>query len=203
MVGLSDPKIQEKQQLRERFRAARLSLSDAEYADHSRRIQSKIFGFPEVVSADTVHIYWPLLKRKEVDTRELVRQLHDAGKRTILPIVEFENSDTEPTLRHGFFEGEDSLTLNKWGVFEPRPTNSIDLEKIDVVVVPAFGGGRNGHRIGHGAGFYDAFLASLSAIKICPAYACCVVDCIPAEPHDVPLDIVVTELDTIRINSAG
>lgn len=186
-----------KQALRERLRDARLALSEEEAASLSAAICARIAALPEIEAARTVHAYWPLLGRREVDTRPLLRALHEAGKAIVLPVVV--GFAGGPVLRHLLFEGEERMRTNRWGIPEPFGTDEVAPEALDAVVVPAFGAGRNGHRIGHGAGFYDAFLAGLQAPTIGAVYARCFLDHVPAEPHDVPLDVVVTERETWRV----
>ena len=62
-----------------------------------------------------------------------------------------------------------------------------------MVVVPGLAFDRRGHRIGWGGGYYDRFLAQVQAVKIGLCYNALVLDCIPGEPHDVPVDMVVAE----------
>ena len=73
----------------------------------------------------------------------------------------------------------------------------IGLDAIDAVVVPAFGAGRNGHRIGHGHGFYDAFLSEVDVPRICLIYHETLVPVVPAEAHDVRMTHLVTERETV------
>ncbi len=188
----------EKDVLRARFRAARAALSDEDYAAHSAAVCDRIASLPEIERARTVHVYWPLVQRRELDTRPLIRLLAANGKRVVLPVVAaFEGA---PRLRHVAFAGEGRMRPNRWGIPEPRDTPEVDPGALDAVVVPAFGAGRNGHRIGHGRGFYDAFLAAVDAPAVGAVFAGCLVERVPAEPHDVPLDIVVTEREAWRIS---
>lgn len=186
----------EKQRLRARFHAARLALPDSEAASRSTAICERIAALPEIRAAETVHVYWPLTARREVDTRPLIRALHATGTTVVLPVVAaFKGT---PSLQHLRFEGEDRMAPNRWGIFEPEGTEEVAPADLDAVVVPAFGAGRNGHRIGHGRGFYDAFLASIDAPAIGAVWAVTLVETVPAEPHDVPLDVIVTEGDVWR-----
>ena len=182
--------------LRERFRAARLALSPEEAAAHSAAICRRLADLPELRGAATVHVYWPIERRREVDTRPLIAELRAAGKRVVLPLVtDFEGA---PALRHVAFEGQARMRPNRWGILEPHDTEDVRPAAIDAVVVPAFGAGRNGHRIGHGQGYYDAFLSALDAPAFGAVYAACLVESVPAEPHDVPLDAIVTECAVYR-----
>ena len=185
-----------KQRLREQFRTARLALSDADYTARSTAICKQIATLPEIREAETVHVYWPLVERREIDTRPLIGALLAEGKSIVLPVVE--SFAGTPVLRHIRFDGEDRMRRNRWNILEPVGTEEVAPHDFDAVIVPAFGVGRNGHRVGHGRGFYDAFLAAVDAPKIGAVYAACFVDAVPAEPHDVPLDLVVTEREIWR-----
>jgi 5-formyltetrahydrofolate cyclo-ligase len=71
----------------------------------------------------------------------------------------------------------------------------IDPELLDVVVVPGLAFTADGRRLGQGGGHYDRFLPRLRAgcVTIGAAFAEQLVEDIPTEPHDVRLDIVVTD----------
>lgn len=189
----------EKARLRAQFHAARLALGDADYAARSALIRARLLTLPEVADAQAVHVYWPLVAKREVDTRPLIAALHARGVRVILPVVVPPSEGAAPRLRHALFEGEERLRPSRWGLLEPIGPD-VDLSALDVVVVPAVGAGRNGHRIGHGAGYYDAFLAGTPAFTVCPVYAACLAPHVPAEAHDQPVDVVVTEDEVLRVS---
>ncbi len=85
----------------------------------------------------------------------------------------------------------------------PSPTRDamdpIEAEKLDLVVVPGLAFSADGHRLGQGGGWYDRFLARTRAdcTKVGVCFAGQVVPQVPIEPHDVPLDLVVTDTGTI------
>lgn len=175
---------------RAQFVAYRASLSDADYAAMSAAICARLRALPEVQSAQTVHCYWPLVARREVDTRPVVAACVAAGQRVALPVVEaFAGA---PRMVHRLYEGEDRLVTNRWSLQEPTGP-LVDPADLDVVIVPAFGADRHGHRIGHGRGFYDAFLAETPAVRVCVVYDACFVEQLPHEPHDLAAHAVVTD----------
>lgn len=186
----------EKAALRAHFNAIRQGLSEEEALARSVAICARLAELPELEQAGTVHIYWPLVARREVDTRPLIRAYHEAGRRVVLPVVD--SFGGAPSLRHVAFRGEAALRPNRWGILEPEGP-SVDLAEVEVIVVPAFGAGRNGHRVGHGRGFYDSFLTGLTVPKLGAVYDSCMVDHVPAEPHDVALDAIVTETNCLRL----
>ena len=71
----------------------------------------------------------------------------------------------------------------------------------DVVIAPCIGFTRQGHRLGHGGGFYDRWLAAHpDVIAIGVAWSWAVLDeaDFPPEPHDMPMTAIITEADVIR-----
>lgn len=96
------------------------------------------------------------------------------------------------------------IVLHRWsggplvpGVFRiPEPPPDLPVvapHDVDVWLVPGVAFDRRGNRIGHGAGCYDRVLAGTPGRKIGVAWAFQVVDALTCEPHDVPMDAIVTE----------
>lgn len=88
------------------------------------------------------------------------------------------------------------FSMGKFGILEPVPEKCRLTEKsdIDVVLVPAVGFDRLGHRLGYGAGFYDRWLTASSATKVGVAFFEQVLaGSFMSEPHDVPMDYIVTD----------
>jgi len=193
--------VDSKDALRERFRAHRAQLAPETVASKSALIAERVRQLPEVRSARTVHCYWPMVERGEVDTRPLIDSLRDQGRQVVLPVVTAFGDGT-PSMEHRRYTGPEALRTNRWGLCEPVDTELVFPPALDVVIVPALGAGRHGHRIGHGHGYYDAFLASLEVPTVALVYDACLVDAFPADPHDVAVSVIVTEHDTLR-PSAG
>ncbi|MDQ7040664.1 MAG: 5-formyltetrahydrofolate cyclo-ligase [Rhodothermus sp.] len=184
-----------KETLRKQFRAFRASLSEEAHQKRSRAIVRQLQTLPELRGARTVLLYWPLLERREIDLRPLATWLWQQGKRVALPVVACTNP---PTLEARRFDDPRQLEHGPWGLQEPRRAPLVPPEALDVVLVPALGAGRNGYRIGYGKGYYDAFLQGLATCTICPVYTECLIDLVPPEPHDVPVQVVVTEQEVVR-----
>ena len=77
-----------KAEWRAQFAAVRASLSDADYAAKSAAICDRLQALTVVQRATTVHCYWPLVARREIDTRPFIAACVAAGKRVVLPVVE-------------------------------------------------------------------------------------------------------------------
>ena len=120
------------------------------------------------------------------------------GQRVVCPRVA--GADT---LDHFEVTDLDAFVEGPMGLREPDPDRSepIDLGEVDVMLVPALAFDRSGIRLGYGAGYYDRALAELRrhgrATVIGLAYDEQVVDELPREAHDQPVDLIVTETRTI------
>ncbi len=197
-TDLPDSPSSKKEELRARFRAYRRTLGDAAYERLSLAIVEHAAALPALRSARRVHIYWPLIDRREVDTRPLIARLESKGVEIVLPVVASFERGRNPLMSHVRYPGAEKLRKNRWGIAEPEGGEDVDIATLDAVVVPALGAGRNRHRIGQGRGYYDAFLAGVAAPKICLIYDACLVDVVPFEEHDVAMNAVVTERETLR-----
>lgn len=181
-----------KDEWRDRFRSYRRSLPNSSYQARSAVICCRTFAHPVIARASTLHVYWPLADRGEVDTRPLIQALRALGTTIVLPVITSYEPES-PTMEHRRYEGPSSLTTNRWGIREPTDTERVPPDALDAVVPPALGVDRDGNRIGQGSGYYDAFLHSVDAPRILPMYSACVVPSVPTDDHDVPVTMVVTE----------
>ena len=140
-----------------------------------------------------VSIYHPI--RDEIDTALLFRALVREGIATALPVT----VGRRQPLRFHLWRPGDPVASGSWGI--PEPLATADLVNPDVLFVPLAAFDRRGFRLGYGAGYYDNSLAALRKLKpvmaIGVAFAVQEVERVPAEPHDEPLDAVVTEHDII------
>ncbi len=187
---MSEAKVSsEKAALRQRFRAVR---ADA-LPGVSASIVARVLALPEVASAHAVMAFWPLVDRGEVDVRPLIDALVTRGVTVALPAVV---PGPVPRLVARAYV-PDALVAGRWGLMEPADDAPL-ADVLDVVVVPALALGRDGSRLGYGGGYYDAFLATTPALRVGVAPHACLVDALPAEPHDAGLDVVVTERATLH-----
>ncbi len=92
--------------------------------------------------------------------------------------------------------GEGAFLRSKYGILSPDPARS-DVcapQKLDLIVIPCAAFDDRRHRVGMGAGYYDRFLADCpQAVKIIIAYESQRVNAVPAQPYDLPGDMVITE----------
>ena len=93
------------------------------------------------------------------------------------------------------------LVPGKHGIMEPEQSleeTSEDVLDTLVWLVPGVVFDSNGSRLGRGKGVYDRLLSKCSGIRIGIFYQCQENTLIPAEAHDCPLDMIVTEAGVSR-----
>jgi len=184
--------LRTKESWRRQFRTYRRSLSARAYRARSSLMVHRALCTAALAPAQVVHVYWPITGQREVDTRPLIAQLRARDVKVVLPVVTSFEAKT-PTLEHRRYDGPGSLTPNRWDIREPMNTERVPPTALDAVFVPALGVGRDGHRIGHGSGYYDAFLQSVACPRIALTYEACLVPSLPYASHDVPMTTIVTE----------
>jgi 5-formyltetrahydrofolate cyclo-ligase len=127
----------------------------------------------------------------EIDPSTLMGRLSEAGARLALPAA---SHDDAPLVFRAFAFG-DPLEPDAFGIASPLPGAAEVVP--DLVITPLLAFDRFGGRIGQGGGHYDRALASLRAkgpvFVLGLAYAGQEVARLPIEPHDQPLDAILTE----------
>ena len=126
----------------------------------------------------------------EIDPLPLMRRLAEIGAALALPVAEVRDG---PLAFQAWVPGQ-SLVPDAFGV--PAPSGA-PAATPDLVIVPLLAFDRSGGRLGQGAGHYDRTLAALRAagpvFALGLAYAAQGLDRLPCEPHDQPLDAILTE----------
>lgn len=157
-------------------------------------ILQRIIMLPEFSSAKTILFYASF--RSEVDTIDLIKLSLHLEKIAVLPRVCRE----ENILRLYEIKSINELARGYMWILEP-PVDETKLRKmsdIDLVIIPGAAFDTQGNRLGYGAGYYDKLLAKSQTLipkpfLIAPAYEEQIVEKIPAEPHDIRVDMIVTD----------
>ena len=151
---------------------------------------------PEIAAghgARAVSVFWSI--KDELPTHSLCAALHAAGHVVCLPVTG--RLGTPLTFRR--WTPDTLMVPGRMDI--PEPPADAEAVVPDLLFVPLAAFDRRGHRIGYGAGFYDRTLAALRAEKevaaVGLAYAAQEVLFVPADDHDEPLDMVITEKDVI------
>src|ERR1700722_2059547 len=185
-----------KSDLRAAGLTARDGLSDAQRAAAALAVAARGLPF-KFAPGSIVSGYSPI--RSEIDPVPLMRGLAEKGARLALPAVMARGK----SLAFRAWSAGDRLMLGPLGILEPSPAAAELIP--DVMLVPLAAFDRAGHRIGYGAGHYDYTLAHLRKLKhviaVGLAFAAQEIVAVPALPHDVALDCVLTETEVLDFRS--
>lgn len=172
----------DKKSLRKEVRSRKRQFSTEELIEESRPLIQRVLSHPCLQRAKTILLYNSL--PDEVYTHDLIKQLHDAGKTILLPVV---ISDTEMELRR--YSSSTSFEMSSYGILEPIGEAFTDFSSIEFALIPgmAFDGERN--RLGRGKGYYDRFLPLLTnAYKVGICFPFQFLPNIPTEETDIKVD---------------
>lgn len=180
-----------KGELRKAIKEAKKALTTEEKSEAARRCFANVEQCGEFAAAQRVLVYNSL--PDEISTAAFIEKWHER-KQLFLPrvngdeldILAFEPGQTEEGAFH---------------IMEPTGDDCIDPMTLDLIIVPGVGFDRHGNRLGRGKGFYDRLLHNCRCPKIGVAYACQLQEAIPAEPHDVRMDAVVTDREILRFST--
>jgi len=134
----------------------------------------------------------------EAYTHLLIKKWICDGKQISVPCVANAGRDSRSMYAVRINAFNELSARGKYGIFEPPllECNIIDPAKLDIIIVPGSAFDINKNRMGYGAGFYDMFFSNVSAGR-CKKIGICfdfqVLDSIPYEEHDIPLDLLVTD----------
>ena len=160
----------------------------------SRRIVGAFMSLPEYATAETVMFYIDV--RSEVRTRHDLQQVLLSGKTIVVPWC---NADGELELFR--LDSMDELEIGMYKILEPRTElrglaeKQVNVELLDLIMVPGVGFDRRGARTGHGKGYYDKLLqhARSNTPLVALAFECQMFDEIPMADHDIFMDKIITE----------
>jgi 5-formyltetrahydrofolate cyclo-ligase len=181
-----------KKAIREQAHANRNAQTEKD--ELSREICAKFATLPEYARAKTVMYYIDV--RSEVRTRHALPAALAENKKVVVPWC---NDKGELELFH--LENMDELAVGMYKILEPKqelrelPGKQILAEDLDLVMVPGVAFDRSGARMGHGKGYYDKLLqhARADAPLIALAFECQLFPEIPTAPHDIFMDLIITE----------
>ena len=185
----------DKKTLRKEFSARRKKLKTSVKDDI---ITDKILSLEKVLSADVVLLYASF--GSEINTWKLAEDLILKGRKVAFPkcgengIMTFHTVSDLSQLRDG--------APGKYDICEPDGSlpQPVVTEK-SICIVPGLAFTSNGGRLGYGGGFYDRFLAANNCVHtIALAYEGMIADDLPLLPHDLKVDMIVTEERTVLCN---
>lgn len=186
----------DKPRLRKEAAARRAAVT--ERTQRSRAIAERVRDLPEYAAAATVLCYVSI--RSEVETRDLLEFIFADGKTAVVPRC---FGDVLRLFRLGSL---DELVPGNFGILEPplawdaEPGRGVAPAEVDLALLPGLAFDRRGGRLGYGKGHFDRLFAHRRPGQVLAALAfeAQLTDSLPLEPHDIPLDLLITEAAVLR-----
>ena len=176
----------DKHALRRQIQSQKKLLTSQQIADCSHRLALRFLQLPEYRAASSIYSYLPY--NQEIDTYEILRQAQKDGKRVAVPKVIGEKM---------VFLWLDDLTATAPGYYtipEPVANEPEANDGAALMILPGLAFDRSGARCGYGGGFYDRYLEHHPRhFKVALAYDFQIFDHLETDPHDIPVDLVLTE----------
>jgi 5-formyltetrahydrofolate cyclo-ligase len=170
---------------REELIARRLGWDAQLRRRRGRTVCERLAQLDELKSIDTFGIYWPI--RGEIDVRGVAASLAEAGATIALPVVERKAAPLQ------FWQWEPGMAMQSgfWNIPIPAERRPVTPQ---VVLAPLVGFDRVGYRLGYGGGYFDRTLAAASPRPrvIGIGYADTRLETIYPQPHDIPMDAIIT-----------
>jgi 5-formyltetrahydrofolate cyclo-ligase len=189
----------DKKTIRRKLLEARDGLATDQRRQFSISIRRRFFELPMVARAQRIMLF--LAFGSEVDTWLLLDEAVALGKQVVAPVcLPMTKELALYPIRH-----RDEAEPGHWGIWEPKPDGEpISPDSLDIVVVPGVAFDLMGNRIGYGGGYYDRFLAQVPGVwKIGVCYDLQLIKEVPRADHDVPVDAIVSETQTILLRKAN
>lgn len=180
-----------KSEIRKKVIEWRHQLTDEQCKRKSQKVIKRLENLELFKSAAKILIYYSV--KGEVDTLKLMKRFKNE-KDFYLPVIKKGNQFNAVR-----YEGDVMMKKNHEGIPEPMSIEDSDKNEIvfDLIIVPGVAFAKDGTRLGMGKGYYDRYLADKKELtKIGLAYSEQVLDSLPKENYDIPVDFIITE-DTV------
>lgn len=178
----------QKRILRRTTLAKRGSIGPDQRRAAAEALAQSVPALPEVAAATAVMAFASF--GTEIETDPLVEALLTSGRTVLMPYVDGDR------LRAARIGSVADLAPGYRGIREPTP-QPVD-PVAGVILVPGVAFDASGARLGYGGGFYDAFLAQASGMRIGVCFDCQIVERVPIGAADQPVSLIVTETRIIR-----
>jgi 5-formyltetrahydrofolate cyclo-ligase len=178
-------------QERRRLLAERLLISPEQHRRWSAMIEKRLSLLLQELPGRVIGLYWPV--RGEFDARPLAAHLREQGRVTALPAV----VERGGRLEYRSWDGETAMAEGIYRIPVPSERRLMDPA---IVVVPLLGFDAANYRLGYGGGYFDRTLAALAPppVAVGAGFETARLDTVLPRPHDIAMDIVVTEASLQR-----
>jgi 5-formyltetrahydrofolate cyclo-ligase len=180
-----------RRQERRRLLAARMAIGPEQHRRWSRMIEGQLWPLLEKLPGSVVGLYWPV--RAEFDARPLAERLREQGRMTALPAV----MERGGRLEYRIWDGGTAMAEGIYGIPVPSERRLVDPA---IVMAPLLGFDAANYRLGYGGGYFDRTLAALTPrpMAVGAGFEAARLDTVFPRSHDIPMDVVVTEIALTR-----
>lgn len=177
---------EKKARLRLRKKNELEALPESYIEQSNAAIYDKLRCLKEYKNAGVIFAYYSV--GREVSTHELILRALQSGRKVALPV-----SGKAGHMHFRLISGFDSLVPGKFGIPEPSAGDIISPGENDIIIVPALCCDRAGNRLGHGAGYYDRYLAEHDCFSVCLCRSRLLEESIPTEDTDARVSVVISD----------
>jgi 5-formyltetrahydrofolate cyclo-ligase len=170
------------------------AISPLEYEQKVFSIEQTLFQSEEWKSSEVIAA--TVSKHPEINTWNIIKRAWEEGKKVCVPKCKPSTKELD------FYELNTFTNLEKvfYDLYEPIPslTKSVHKENIHTVIVPGLAYTEKGYRLGFGGGYYDRFLSGYEGCTLSLAFREQLVEKLPVESFDMPVDKIITENGSIQ-----
>jgi len=187
-----EPACVTKHELRLELKKRTRCMSREARRRESKLILQQLAEWKPFQSANKIGVY--LAMPDEVETKPILELAFELGKEVAVPVFD----TTAQSYQFCALNPDTPIELGAFRVHEPVEQIPVDTKQLDLLLLPGRGFDRQCNRIGRGKGHIDALLASYPGIRAGLAFGWQLVQTIPLESHDEPLDPVVPSDEVIE-----
>ena len=174
----------DKKVLRKSIREQKRAMTSEQIEAASQKLVEQFLALEAYRQAKTLYGYLPY--NQEVRTVPILEQALAEGKRVAVPKIYGDE------MRFIYLDDLNRVETGYAGIPEPIEDGPIADDPTALVLMPGLAFDQQGHRIGYGGGFYDKFLnAEPEHPTVALCYAFQIVEELPTEEFDVPVDCVL------------
>lgn len=171
-----------KNEIRRKVKSLRLMLDEKDKMEAADKVFELLEKTAAFLMADKILMYHSL--PDELSTHAFLKKWNSV-KHFYLPRVNGVDLEILPY-------DQTRLELGAFHIEEPTGEDTVNVSEIELIIVPGVAFDRKGNRLGRGKGFYDRLLRNSRAAKIGVGYNFQLVEEIPVEEHDVPMNMIIT-----------
>jgi 5-formyltetrahydrofolate cyclo-ligase len=181
---------------RARLLEARMAVPEVQRRQWNQTITRQLLEDFPMLKSMVIGLYWPF--KGEFDPRIAILRWRERGARAALPVVIEKGTPLQ------FREWWAGVKTTK-GVFDLPVPEGTPVLVPEALLIPPIGFDVGGYRLGYGGGYFDRTLASLKPqpLKIGVAFELSRIPSIQPQPHDIPMDFIVTQAGVHHVGEDG